>query len=186
MRNTLLFTYGGLWLDATVWVVGKVPFELISQNPYWTAAYNKIPTDKRVFFWSNIEWSWSSSIMYARDENFVLFSFVSKMLKAIAEREKVWPHYVILDYLIYSAYRLYPEVRDSMERCTLWGNNRLILATMMNNKFEEKQYNNLIKTDFCFKLSFRTAWQKYTSDGKLTFNGRILSGTIDSKNMIVK
>lgn len=178
VRNTLLAQYGGLWLDATVWISKEIPFDELAENPYWTAAFSTIPSNKQQFYWSNIKWNWSSSIMFARDINFPLFTFVSQMLVAIAKREKEWPDYVILDYLIYTAYRKYPIISGSMQHCKNFADNRLVLAESMNKPYSEEAYKQIIGNEFCFKLSYRTAWNKTTQGGTPTFNGRMLNDII--------
>jgi hypothetical protein len=177
VRNTLLAQYGGLWLDATVWISRPIPFEMLSHNPYWTAA-SSIASKGKQFYWSDISWNWSSSIMFARDIDFPLFSFVSRMLVAIAKREKEWPDYVILDYLIYTAYRKFPIISNSMSQCQNWADNRLVLAEYMNKVYSYTDYQRVVKDGFCFKLSYRTAWNKRTKDGSLTFYGKILKDVI--------
>ena len=117
--------------------------------------------------------------MWSKSKNDILFSFVSEMLMAIAEREEQWPDYVIQDYLIYYAYKNISGVRDLLEKSkTIHCYNRNELANIMDKEFNEKKYRELIKEDFIFKLSFRAKWQKLTKDGKQTFYGRILEDVI--------
>ena len=101
------------------------------------------------------------------------------MMISIAEREKQWPDYVIQDYLIYYAYKNLPEVEEMLAQSTaIPCRNRNKLAEMMNDKFDEKIYKELIDNDFVFKLSYRAKWKKETAEGAQTFYGRILNGVI--------
>lgn len=183
IRMSLLAKYGGLWLDSTIWVRGKIPFDILSQYSYWTASGSneQLKKTERTCFWSSFDWNWSSSILYANQPNFRLYIFVSEMLKAIAVREKHWPDYVIQDYLIYYAYINFPEVADCVRRNKLFCNNRIMLAKIMNQKFDIKHYNELTRSDYFFKLSFRTSWKKNTENHELTYYGRILEGPINPK-----
>ena len=180
VRNLLLVQHGGLWLDSTIWVSGRVPFERLSKHLFWTASgteeYMKLPD--KIFFWSSYEWNWSSSILYSRNKNFILFSFVSKMLIAISEREKYWPDYVIQDYLIYYAHKHYPIIRKCAEQNDIPGSKRMLLAQKMNDKFDIEEYDKLTDTDYFFKLSFRTPWRTTTNNDEQTFYGRIMQGCI--------
>ncbi len=179
VRNALLAKHGGLWLDATVWVSGAIPFEKLSQIDIFSAN-GKIPiTSRSTRFWTSFEYNWSTWCMWSRNTNNILYSFVSEMLIAIAEREKQWPDYVIQDYLIHYACRNIVGVRELLEQSkTISCYKRNEFANIMNNEFKTTQYTELTKEDFVFKLSFRTNWKKQTKKGKQTFYGRIMENTI--------
>jgi hypothetical protein len=115
VRNTLLARYGGLWLDATVWVRGKIPFDKLSQLDIFSANGEVPSTSRSVKFWTSFEYNWSTWCMWSKHANNQLFSFVSAMLIAIGEREKQWPDYVIQDYLIYYAYKNLPGIANMLE-----------------------------------------------------------------------
>lgn len=175
VRTTLLAKHGGLWLDATVWVAGAIPFTKLEEMSIFTAN-GKVPSNsKSICFWTSMEWNWSSWCLYAREQNNLLFLFVSEMLQAMALREKCWPDYVIQDYLIHYACRTFPEVRDAMESMNIECANRNQLANLMNQTYDSKVYAALINTDFLFKLSFRAPWVERDSDGNMTFYGYLLS-----------
>ena len=61
-RNTLLARYGGLWLDATVWVGGKIPFDKL-KNVEFFSANGKVPASNLVTVTS----SYRGSSGYAED-----------------------------------------------------------------------------------------------------------------------
>lgn len=179
VRNTLLAKYGGLWLDATVWVSGVIPFERLSQVDMFSANGEISNNPRSVKFWTSFEYNWNTWCMWSKHVNNPLFSFVSETLMAIAEHEKQWPDYVIQDYLIYYAYKNIPGVIEMLEQSkTIPCNNRNELAKLMDNEFNEYKYQELTKDDFVFKLSFRANWNKTTKDGDETFYGRILKDII--------
>ena len=179
IRNTLLAKYGGLWLDATVWVRGEIPFDRFSQVDIFSANGETPNTSRSTRFWTSFNYNWSTWCMWSRSANNILYSFVSEMLIAIAEREKQWPDYVIQDYLIYYAYKNLPGIANMLEESkAIPCYKRNELANIMNNEFNEDKYRELTKEDFVFKLSFRTSWETETKDGKETFYGRILENII--------
>ena len=179
VRNTLLAKYGGLWLDATVWVSGEIPFGKLSQVEIFSANGKTPATSRSTRFWTSFEYNWSTWCMWSKHANNILYSFVSEILIAVAEREKQWPDYVIQDYFIYYAYNNIPGVKEMLEQSkTISCNNRNELANIMNNEFNTNQYKELTKADFVFKLSYRTKWHMTTKEGKQTFYGRILKDFI--------
>ena len=134
---------------------------------------------RSVRFWSTFNWNWNGWCMWSNCRKYIIFSFVADMLIEIAKRENVIPDYVTIDYLIYLAIRLFPETHKDLEKakeiqCT----NRHKLALIMNEPYDSNKYNELIKNDFIFKLSFRANWNKATKEGKQTFYGRILKDII--------
>lgn len=179
VRNTLLAKHGGLWLDATVWVSGKIPFEKLSQIDVFSANSEMQFFSRSTRFWTSFEYNWSTWCMWSKSANNRLFAFVSEMLISIAERERQWPDYVIQDYLIYYAYKNLPEIANMLEKSkAIPCYKRNELANIMNNEFNEDKYRELTKDDFVFKLSFRTNWKRKTKDGKQTFYGKILENII--------
>lgn len=179
VRNTLLARYGGFWIDATVWVRGEIPLNNLSKLDFFSANGAVPATSRSVRFWTSFEHNWSTWCMWSRNKNNKLFSFVSEMMISIAVREKQWPDYVIQDYLIYYAYKNIPGIEEMLAQSTaIPCRNRNKLAEMMNDKFDEKRYKELVENDFVFKLSYRAKWKKETAEGAQTFYGRILNGVI--------
>ena len=97
------------------------------------------------------------------------------MLVKMAITEPYLVDYVLIDYLIYYACRTFPQIGQSMTICNnIDFKHRGKLASLMNNTYDEDAYNILIQTDYIFKLSFRTKWNKYDSEGNPTFYGRLI------------
>ena len=179
VRNTLLAKYGGLWVDATVWVRGKIPFDQLSQLDVFSANGEIINATRPVKFWTSYEYNWSTWCMWSKGTNNRVFAFVSEMLIAIAEREKQWPDYVIQDYLMFYAYKNISGVKEMLEQSrTIVCNKRNELAQIMNEAYDENKYRELTKDDFVFKLSYRAKWLEVTKNGKETYYGRILRDII--------
>lgn len=176
VRNTLLAQYGGLWLDATVWVSGPLPINRLSKMNFFTANGYVPKTRFSVRFWTSYQWNWSTWCMWAGTSNYLLYTFVSEMLQAIAQRESYWPDYVIQDYLFFYACRMFPSVKEDMEASQKWRcDYRNELASLMNQSYDEEQYRKLVQSDFFFKLSFRSNWKSRTNAGRTTYYGKLIN-----------
>ncbi len=177
IRNSLLSKYGGLWIDATVWVSGSIPFDKLN-NVEIFSANGIIPTSARsIRFWTSFKYNWSTWCLWSKNSGNPLYSFVSEMLIAFAKDEEVWPDYVIQDYLIYYASKHFPVVdamMNEMKLCGILCDKRNALATIMNEEYNEERYQELTKDNYFFKLSFRTKWYEKTTMGKPTFYGRLI------------
>lgn len=179
VRNTLLAQHGGLWLDATIWVSGKLPITEIREMSIYSANFPMGTSKYAVRYWSSFDCNWNSCCLCTNQTNYILYSFVSKMLQEIAVRESYWPDYVIQDYLIYYASTRFPKVREDFLRMKFSNPQFLELSKMMNLPYCHTKYKQLLKTDFVFKLSFRSPWNLKTTEGLPTFYGRILQDIID-------
>ena len=177
IRNSLLCKYGGLWIDATVWVRGAIPFDKLN-NVEFFSANGIIPTSTRsIRFWTSFKHNWSTWCLWSKNSGNPLYSFVSEMLIAFAKDEEVWPDYVIQDYLIYYASKHFPVVdtmMNEMKHSDIPCDKRNALATIMNEEYNEKKYLELTKNNYFFKLSFRTKCHERTTEGKPTFYGRLI------------
>lgn len=176
IRTTLLAQHGGLWLDATVWVTRKFPFEDFEKMPFYSANGKVAVSNKSIRFWTSFEWNWSSWAMFANSTNYPLFKFVSQMMQAIAIRERCWPDYVLQDFLIYYTCRKFPKVGEAMTECnTTEFRFRNQLAEFMNHPYSEPEFKRLTATDYVFKLSFRAGWQSTTTEGLTTYYGKLIT-----------
>lgn len=177
VRTSLLAKYGGLWLDATVWVSGKLPIEKILEKPFWSANSKSEHRDSDVCFWTSGEWNWSTWCMSVNHNNSILFSFISSIMQKTACLQKVWPDYVFQDYLIYYACRHSKTVCHDMESMIIANPKRNELAEQMGLIYNEETYKKLISSEFVFKLSFKT---KLKEDiyGMPTFYGKLIFGDL--------
>ncbi len=179
IRNKLISQYGGLWLDATVWVTRKIPIDLLNEMPIYTANEVAQPPANAPFFWTSGDINWSSWALWSRDKDYILFSFVAEMLCEIATNKAILPDYVTQDYLIDYACRHSPTINLDMRSMILTNPKRLELAKHMNEPFNADIYRQITKGEFLFKLSFRANWQKQTPTKEQTLYGRVLEGVIE-------
>ncbi|MFI3319827.1 MAG: capsular polysaccharide synthesis protein [Rikenellaceae bacterium] len=178
VRTTLLAKYGGLWVDATVWIAGKISMSELLQHKFYSVnnISQGVPYCK---FWSSYDWNWNSFCMWSNSRNYKLFSFVSDMLQALAIKESYWVDYVIQDYLIYYACRNFSDVGYDASNMTIHNEHCIDLVGLLNSPFDQKVYNKLLATDVIFKLRYRVYCTSKTADGQQTFYGRITSGVIE-------
>lgn len=170
LRNSLLYKYGGLWIDATVWVSGKIPFEKFEHlqffSPNGIVPYSK----KAMCFWTSYSYNWSTWCLWSNSKNLPLFGFTSEIMKEIALSDKVWPDYVFQDFLYFFAIQNLSGIESVFkENSKIKCNKRNELATIMNQPFIQSKYQELCKNDFVFKLSYRTKYNHKNTNNNLTF-----------------
>ena len=176
IRNNLLAQYGGLWIDATVWVKGEIPFNKLNDFEVFSANDISGTGQRNIKFWTSYKHSWSTWCMWSKQKGNPLYSFVADMLTSIAVKEDVWPDYVIQDYLIYFAYNNFHTIDNMINEYRSFPcKRRNDLAKIMNEKWDEKKYQELTKEDYFFKLSFRANCKEKTESGEPTFYGTLIS-----------
>jgi len=176
IRNKLLYRYGGLWLDSTVWTTDSIPFDKLKKMSFFSANGKIIPNRRSIYFWTSADYNWSTWCMWANKPGFPLFGFVSDAMECIALSDKTWPDYVFQDFLIYYAISHNPEIKQWMEAIkAIPCLHRNTLATLMDKEFDKTLYNELCKTDFVFKLSYRSSWHPLTPNGNTSFYGLLIT-----------
>ena len=176
VRNMLLAKYGGLWVDATVWVPGNVFQGKFEHLDFFSPNSKVAVTPRAICFHTSMKYSWSGWCMYAGKKNMTLFSFVSQVLCAVVAKHMDYPEYAFIDYLIHYASRKFPDVENSIRFCQgVSGEKRNALAEIMNEKYEEKKMADLTAKDLFFKLSYRSPWEVVSDEGFQTFYGKLTS-----------
>lgn len=165
IRHSLLAKYGGLWIDATVWVTSKVPVSSISNLSFYSAKADDCHS------------YWVTYLLGGGILNAPLFCFVRDMMVAVCEREKCWPDYLFQDYLIGYAFEHFPYVREPMLSCPDNNPRRSDLWIRMNKVFDEEEYKRIIQDNWMFKLSYKSHLIPIV-DGKLTYYGAMINGKL--------
>lgn len=107
LRCFLLATYGGLWLDVSVLLTGKLPDMLFKQNFFM---YQRDPNELYKKYWENsfaYYWGWGEKfkvntlvgIMYAKPNNNIVGDFC-KILMSFWKRNDKLPDYFLFQILI--------------------------------------------------------------------------------------
>ena len=161
VRNSLLAKYGGLWLDATVYTSGKIP-EIAKSYTFFS------PNDEK-----NASY-WCTYAMGSNKINSITFCFLKEMLIAVCTREDVWPEYLLQDRLISFAYRNIISSKIAIDETPENNTRRFMLFALMNKPYNDDIYNDLIKDNFIFKLSYKAKY-KLECDGKQTYYAKLIA-----------
>jgi len=168
LRVSLLAKHGGLWVDSTCWLASKIPQHIKSLNFISPRANGCAPLP----LCSDSRWcAWSLGTNYANNK---LFHIVKLILETHAQESKVLIDHFLIDYAICYAYENFECVKSMMDACPENNTKRNELHFLLNTKFEENKYQQVIKNDWLFKLSYKTQWRKIDRDGDLTFYGEFL------------
>jgi hypothetical protein len=161
LRMCLLSEHGGLWIDATVYVSGKIPsFDGV---PFWTGKWR---ISRKSLLKRN------SFLLYTLpDSPFALF--IKECFFKYWSENDLLITYMLVDVFMDLAYDRVDAVRDLMDGVPEIRRGLYDLYQMANTEYDEDEYASLCK-EICFhKLTYKEDFLKYTKSGNPTFYGHI-------------
>lgn len=145
IRINLLSRYGGLWIDATVFVSKAIPRDIFTRDFY------SVRDGKPRCNVSNGRWT----TFLLASQGSVLMDFLSRMYEVYWEKEDEVLDYFLFDYLIEFAHRNILAVRDEIDAVPL--NNRRIhdLQPALMQRFDPQHIRELLEGGPFFKLTYK-------------------------------
>ena len=164
LRMTLLSEYGGLWIDATIFIPCGIP-EKIFQREFFTCKRDI----KGSGYVSEYRWT---SFLNGCQNGCVIQKIAKDLFFAYWEKYDYLIDYLLVDYVFLLIYQNIPKAKQLIDELPY--NNPQIeeLQNRMNDICDQVNYQELINqpdTDF-FKLSWRMNFEKKI-DGKQTYFG---------------
>lgn len=168
LRMCLLSQYGGLWIDATIFIPGKLP-EKIFQYQFYTCKRKP----QKSGYVSNYMWT---SFLNGCQKNCIVQKVVNDLFLAYWEKYDYLIDYLLVDYFMMLVYRNLPKAKDLIDSVPF--NNLLVeeLQNRMSMSFNKEDYDNLLYNSgtFLFKLSWRMKFEEKTVDGNTTYFAEFL------------
>ena len=165
LRMGLLYKYGGMWLDATILVIKKIPDEIF-ESEYFTV---KVGLDPKCYGVSLRRWT---SFLQAARKGDKLCGFVFDTHLEYWKDNDIPIDYVLLDYIIALAYEEFQDVRKLLDELPLNNPGVDDLQPLLNSPFDEKKFAELTSSTMFFKLTYKHEFEKNIS-GVPTFYGKI-------------
>lgn len=169
LRYTLVCTYGGMWIDSTVFLSDDFKFDFLNRE-YFTQRFstpNECPHEACMGKWCNFFFS-------GKKDN-VLFGYVYEALLVWWKKHDMLLDYIIIDYMIRSGYTGVEKIKaliDSVEP-----NNKEMwhLMQKLNTPYDEEEYHYIQKKSSFFKLSYKGNLKEITENGEKTIYAHIIS-----------
>ena len=170
LRYALVSSYGGAWIDSTVWLTDRIQDKLpeylgqmyfTQRFPDWSCCPQEACRGK----WCNFFFMGRSECM--------LFSYVYEALLSWWEQHDRLIDYVVVDYIIWAGYCGVPEIKRLIDAVP--ANNEQIwsMAKVLNDPYEPAKFDELMSANDFYKLSYKGRLEEKT-DEKLTIYGHIL------------
>lgn len=163
LRMTLLSEYGGLWIDATIYVPNKLPEEIF-MHEFYTCKRKPMNSG----YVSNYMWT---SFLNGCQRNCIIQKINKELFFEYWKRKNYLIDYLLVDYFMMIVFRNSPYAKKLIDELPY--NNPLVeeLQNRMSLPYDENEYNKLVNDSntSLFKLSWRMDFEKMTKSGEATY-----------------
>lgn len=168
-RMTLLAEYGGLWIDATVYVPNAIPEEAFT-NEFYTC---KRKSEFANYYVSQYRWT---SFINGCQKGCVIQTAMKELFFEYWKRNDYLIDYLLVDFFMLVVYNNIDYAKQLIDNHPYNQPQLETLQEIMSEVFDKEKFDNITNnsnTDM-FKLSWRMNFKKETDDGKQTFFGYFL------------
>lgn len=165
IRFNLLYNYGGLWIDSTIYITAPIKEEIFKSDLF---------THRRKDLKStNISRAnWSSYIIGGK-KNHILFKYIYETLLFYWKMYDKPIDYFLTDYIIAIGYNELTYIRESINKISYNNPEIFTLAKYMNRKYDKDFFEKMKITTNIYKLTYKERYLEKTKKGEKTFYGEI-------------
>lgn len=144
-RCCLLYRYGGIWLDATVYMTGKLPEEYFNYSLFTRTTGEGI-------YCTGVSWvTWFLGARKGEE----LFRFLMEMFFAYFRSHRKAIHYYMIDFLIAIACRSLPGVEEKFRRIPMNNLHGTELQKHLSEEYDPEAYQRYTEGGFLQKLTYK-------------------------------
>lgn len=172
VRCSLLYQYGGIWMDATVFLTRPVP-ESFYQRTFSSLRFDVAENALSQGYWT--------AYFLAAQKGNALVKLVRDILYRYWQHHDALIEYFLIDYSFLYARERYPQFRQIMDVQPVTGNNRFLIRQFISSKPDVTAMTALDQDPVgIYKLSHKEQYR--TSDsGQPTVYSKILDGSFSLK-----
>ena len=168
IRVSLLYKYGGLWIDSTVLCAKKLPMEIFDMKLF--SIRNKPSGMKYV-----AAGKWNVQFLGTNQVHAKVFYLMKSIFEQYWKKYSVIMDYLLVDYSFQYIYESDAECRASFDAIPISNSHMHELLPMMNEPFAPLKWNELLAGDnYLFKLTYKIPFIEQV-DGKPTFYSYVLN-----------
>lgn len=167
MRIYLLSQYGGIWLDATVFLSDDLPEE------YTDRAFFSSNTGNRTSAFAS-RGRWAGYFMGVSHSHTVLFDYLREICTEYWKEHNIILTYFLLDYLLLIAHDDFEPIGRLIDEIPINNVNAKKLSAVLNDPFDAEKWESIRQGTVFHKLSWKREFY-LQKDGQETFYGRLLA-----------
>ncbi|MDR0504029.1 MAG: capsular polysaccharide synthesis protein [Treponema sp.] len=180
LRAVLLFEYGGIWMDITIYVMNNPSF---TDYPFFTLKAPARTASITLYDYSglanhminfcddkNRQISRWSSFLLAGTEKSPFFEYIRDFYYAYWQDHNNQIDYMLVDYIIAIGYDYIPLIRALIDNVPCSNAEKFELEKDLNNEYNENNFSQYRNTPF-HKLTWKKDFLPYIKRNKLTNYG---------------
>lgn len=144
-RCCLLYRYGGIWLDSTVYLLDKLPEECFEYDIMTRSTGEKI-------YCTNV--SWVTWFLGGRKEE-ALYRFIMEAFFAYLKSNDEISNYYMIDFLIAIACRELEGIEEKLKKVPINNINATQLQKHLHEAFDEKSFFTYTEGGYLQKLTYK-------------------------------
>lgn len=170
IRVLLLYQYGGIWADATIFLTDVIP------ESYFTNEFTTIGEDDE---WYIGRGKWSIWFIGCHAGN-LLMKFIYQMLCEYWKEKKYWINYLMVYSIMDIGYKKIEKIKNILNLYTSSNRKALVINRKYNYPTNPNEMEQFLKQQTIHKLSWRWWGNQndspiniYTEEGQITYFGYI-------------
>lgn len=166
LRMNLLSVHGGLWMDATCFMVADLDEELSKGFFTIKLPYNKDETCVSLGKWC--------VFCIGGTKHNILFDYMKDFYNEYWQNNDKVIDYYLMDYAISIFYENVEAAKNMIDDIPENNINIHKLKELLNNEYDEDKYNELLKTNKIHKLAHEKSYIEYSENDKPTFYTKLM------------
>ena len=162
IRCKLLATYGGMWIDSTVYVGYPIQKELLDAD-FYSQKTDTLFFKKRFV----TESRWASWLMVCNTK-VGLFQLVGTILEEYMINSNAMIDYYLIDYIIELMYETIPSIRQCIDEVDVNNVDAFELVNILNEPYDDKRLSSFLGEHQFNKLSNSFPFINQMCSGTLT------------------
>ena len=161
LRLSLLYDYGGLWLDSTIWMNRGMDSlsDMAFGHPFFSCRYCDSPDSSRASFGL-----WTTFALGCSPHSPIV-GFARDMQLAYFQREDLLIDYVLFDYSLSVGYECFPWFRELVNAVPINNVNMYRLAEGLEQGDREKVKQAFAdENQWFYKTTYKVGWKLYPED----------------------
>ena len=153
IRFSVLYQYGGIWMDATLFVSPYATLEMF-EGDFFTLNHPPLHTDKIERAIGDFKWS---GFFLAGKKGKPYFKHIRDLYLYYIRKFPIFIHYLIMDYFILSEYECNPEFKGLVDELPILAHAERVwfLRDHSNDLFDEQEWEEVLKNTPIMKTTYK-------------------------------
>lgn len=153
IRFSLLYQYGGIWMDATLFISPYATLEMF-EGDFFTLNHPPIGTNQMERTVGDFKWA---GFFLAGKKGKPYFKHIRDLYIYYVRKYPVFIHYLMMDYFILSEYKCKPYFENLVDRLPILAPAERVwfLRDHAHDLFDEKEWEEVLKTTPIMKTTYK-------------------------------